>query len=205
MGFNNLQDSDWQNLIYLSLILTLLLSSLFLRRNVRYAVVFKYLAIWSAIGFVFVVLYSFRYEFSDFKNRILGEINPSYAKVGKHGELIINASQDGHFYIDVKVNGEDMRFMIDTGASEIVLSASQAKKVGIDLKTLNFNRVYQTANGTAFGASTILKEIEVGGIKFHDVHASVNNSEMGVSLLGMSFLRQFTRYEFYHDKLLLEI
>jgi aspartyl protease family protein len=135
----------------------------------------------------------------------VGEINPSAAKIGERGELIINLAEDGHFYLDLKINGISSRFMIDTGASEITISLAEAKRIGVDVKKLNFNKPYQTANGTSFGASITLEKIEVGNVKFYDVSASVNSSDMGISLLGMSFLRQFNRYEFYRDKLILEI
>jgi len=206
MDFSSLNNSDWQNLLYLVLLLTMLLAGLFSRRNLQYGKILKYLAAWSGIALVIIAFYSYRYEFSDLKDRMIGEINPSKAKLDKkNNTLTIRAAEDGHFYLDVKVNGTPMRFMVDTGASEITLSSEEVTRLGLDFKQLNFNRIYQTANGTAFGAAITLDEIEVGGVKFYDVPASVNNGNMGISLLGMSFLRQFKRYEFYRDKLVLEI
>jgi aspartyl protease family protein len=93
--------------------------------------------------------------------------------------------------------------MIDTGASDIMLSISDAKKIGINTNNLIFNRPYQTANGRSFGASIKLKEVEISGIKFKDIYASVNEGDMGVALLGMSFLRRFSKYEFFQDRLVL--
>ena len=200
-----MQESDYQNFIYLALLLVLLVSSLLSRRDLDFKKVLKYLAAWAAVGFVVVALYAYRFEFSDFKSRIAGELNPAKARVGKEGELIINLAQDGHFYLNTKINGAPIRFMIDTGASDLVLSIADAKKVGIDVKNLNFNKVYQTANGKSFGASIVLEEVEVANVKFVKVGASVNNAPMGVSLLGMSFLRQFRKYEFYQDRLVLNI
>lgn len=205
MDFSSLQKGDWQNFLYLALVLVALISSLLSRRDIGLAKIFKYLAIWSVVGFMGIALYSYRFEFSDFKARILGEINPSSALVGKNSEIIINLSQDGHFYLDVKINGVAMRFMIDTGASDITLSLEEARRIGINPEKLLFNKPYQTANGTSWGASIMLDEIEVADKKFYNISASVNNSDMGISLLGMSFLRQFHRYEFYRDKLVLEI
>jgi aspartyl protease family protein len=175
------------------------------RKDLPFGKILKYLGIWSAIGFIAISLYSYRYEFSGFKNRILGEINPSSAQITESGELIILLSQDGHFYMDVRINGVAMRFMIDTGASDITISLDEAKRIGIDLKKLSFDKPYQTANGTSWGANVNLEEIEVGNVKFKNVSASVNNAEMGTSLLGMSFLRKFRKYEFYQDRLVLRI
>jgi aspartyl protease family protein len=203
MNFNDLNNSDWQNFIYLFLLLVFFAASIFSRRDLPFAKILKYLAIWSGIALVAIIFYSYRYEFSDFKNRVLGEINPSLVRVEKSGELVISLSQDGHFYMDVRVNGKPMRFMIDTGASDIVIGVSDAKKLGINVENLVFNKLYQTANGTSRGASVLLKEIIVGNQKFANVWASVNSAEMGTPLLGMSFLRQFSKYEFYRDKLIL--
>ena len=204
MNFDNFQSGDWQNFLYLSLILIILVSGLVSRRDFAYAKVVKYLALWSVIGFFFVILYSYRFEFYDFKDRILGEINPSYARVDEEGKLLINISQDGHFYLNLRINGELILFMVDTGATDVVLSKRDAIRAGINLKELNFNRVYQTANGKSFGAFIVLDKVEIAGIKFDKVYASVNDSDMGTSLLGMSFLRKFRRYEFYQDQLILE-
>jgi len=200
-----MQESDYQNFIYLALLLVLLVSSLLSRRDLDFKKVLKYLAAWAAIGFVVVALYAYRFEFADFKSRIVGELNPTKARISKEGELVINLAQDGHFYLDTKINGAPIRFMIDTGASDITLSLADAKKIGINVKNLNFNKAYQTANGKSWGAFVALEEIEVANVKFINVGASVNNAPMGVSLLGMSFLRQFKKYEFYQDRLILTI
>lgn len=201
---NNFNDSDWQNFIYLSLLLTVLVVSNLFRPTMSRKKVIKYFFGWSAIGLVAVCLYSYRFEFSAFKNRILGELNPSNPRV-KGDKIIINLSQDGHYYIDLKINSIPVRFMIDTGASDVAINAKDAARIGFDLQKLNYNKLYQTANGKAFGANVILKEVEINGIKFQEVTASVNNSDMGISLLGMSFLSQFRKYEFYQDRLELSL
>jgi len=201
MGINNLNQGDWQNLIYLLIILVFLSSGLLSRSNLGIAKIAKYFAIWSLIGLFIIALYSYRYEFFAIKDRVFSEINPSKAKIDKNGSLIINISADHHFYVNLKINGTEVRFMIDTGASEIVINPRDAKRIGIDLKKLNFNRQYQTANGISWGASALLDKIEIGEIEFKEVIASVNDADMGVSLLGMSFLRRFKKYEFYQDRL----
>ncbi len=203
MNFNNLQDSDWQNFIFLSLLLVLMLSNILTRRNQNFGVILKYLGIWSLIGFIFVFIYSYRFELSNFKNRIIGELVPSKPQINDNGDITLTASENGHFYIDTKINDNNIRFMIDTGASSVSLSLQDAKTIGIDTNKLNFDIVYQTANGKSMGAAITIPEIEIGGIKFYDIKASVNSGNMGNSLLGMSFLKRLKRYEFYEDKLVL--
>jgi aspartyl protease family protein len=201
MGINNLSQGDWQNLVYLLIVLVFLSSGFLSRSSLGIAKIAKYFAIWSAIGLIAIIFYSYRFEFQGLKNRVLGEINPSQAQINEKGNLVINISQDGHFYVNSKVNGAEVRFMIDTGASQIMLNRKEAKRIGFDLEKLNFNRQYQTANGISWGANVTLDSVEIEGIKFSSVSASINDADMGTSLLGMSFLRRFKKYEFYQDRL----
>ena len=191
-----------QAIYYVIILIFLVLGTIF-RSEVSFFQVIKYLFIWCVLAFIVISFYSYRYDFLDFKNRIMGEINPSKAIQNNQGQVIINMSENGHFYIDVKINKKIIHFLIDTGASDMVINASDAIKIGIDLKKLNFNKPYQTANGRTFAANVILKEVEIGDTKFLDIPASVNSSDMGVSLLGMSFLKRCKKYEFYQNKLIL--
>ncbi len=202
---SHLNEGEWQNFIYLLVLLVFLTSGLVVRRNLDWKKIFKYLGVWAAIGFFIIALYSYRFEFSDFKNRILHEVNPSLAQNNEHGQIVINISRDKHFYVNSFINGKKVRFMIDTGASDIVMSLKDAKRAGININNLLFNKRYQTANGISYGASTKLEEFQFGNLTFYNMPASVNRSDMGTSLLGMKFLRQFKKYEFYQDKLILTI
>ena len=173
-------------------------------RKINISQTLKYLGIWAVIALVVIILYSYRHEFTSIKNRVLGEISPMTVLHDKQGRIIINMSQDGHFYVNSKINGQQVRFLIDTGASDIVLNLNDARKAGIDLRKLIFNKRYNTANGVVMGASVVLDEVSLGEISFYGVEASVNSANLDTSLLGMSFLSKFKRYEFYQDKLILE-
>jgi aspartyl protease family protein len=93
--------------------------------------------------------------------------------------------------------------MVDTGASDVVLSPADARRLGFDLAELKFTRIYQTANGTVRGAPVRLRRITIGPIEIEDVRASVNGAPMGTSLLGMSFLGRLMGYEVTTDTLTL--
>jgi aspartyl protease family protein len=110
-------------------------------------------------------------------------------------ELALSESADGHFYVMGEANGTRIRFLIDTGASDIVLSPSDAARLGIDVTALDFSRAYQTANGLGQGASYRLDNLAIGPIALMDVPVSINRSEMSSSLLGMSFLKQMASFE----------
>ena len=85
----NFQNADWQNFIYLSLVLLVLAGSIFSRRDLPWRKILQYLGIWTLVALIGISLYAYRFEFSDFKNRILGEINPSLAQTNQQGQLRI--------------------------------------------------------------------------------------------------------------------
>jgi len=198
-----MENNEWVNILYLMLLLAFIASSIFTRGNMPFLKAVKYFSIWAAIAMFIIILYSFRFDFLEVKTRLVGELNPSHIQVNSSDKIIINMSYGNHFYANVKVNNQNIRFMIDTGATDMVLSLRDAKKAGINIAKLIFNKPYQTANGISYGASVVLKDVKFGNLNLKNVRASVNSADMGVSLLGMSFLRNFKKYEFYQNKLIL--
>lgn len=198
-----MENNDLSQIVYLVILILIMSYGMINRKEMSLKKIVKYFLIWSLIGLIIIALYAYRFEFNNFKERISGEINPTSAQLNQQGQLIINISDDSHFYVKILINKKPILFMVDTGASDIVLNMQDAIKIGVNPKNLIFNRQFQTANGRVLGASIILKEVEISGIKFKDVRASVTNGEMGVNLLGMSFLRRFGKYEFYQDRLIL--
>jgi aspartyl protease family protein len=93
--------------------------------------------------------------------RLASEFNPSKGNV--EGDAIsFRADMIGHYMITAKVNGRDIDFMVDTGASHVVLSVKDALKVGYNVNQLSFNLPISTANGNAFAAPVKINVIEVG-------------------------------------------
>ena len=204
MEYSEIASREWSNIIYILILIVLLIMG-FSRKELPMKKFFEYAGLWIAFALIALVLYSYRFEIIEVKNRILSDLFPSKAINKNHQELTLSVAQDGHYYLDIKIKNQLVRFMIDTGASDIVLNLEEAKRVGIDVKKLRFDRTYQTANGKSFGAMVVLDEIAVADVIFSKVSASVNSAEMGTSLLGMRFLRQFKKYEFYQDRLVLTI
>jgi len=170
--------------------------------NVRKAV--RDLAVWAAVVAGLVAVYGFRGELTMLGNRILGELEPSRSQQRAGGVLEFRRAGDGHFYIDAEVNGRPVHFLVDTGASDIVLSPADAKRLGYEPSSLRFDRIYETANGAGRGAPIILRSIAVGSIRFHEITASVNETPMSDSLLGLSFLDRLSGFEVRGDSLLLK-
>jgi aspartyl protease family protein len=107
------------------------------------------------------------------------------------GTIALPRHFDGHYYAPMKINGNDIEFLVDTGATQVVLSQQDAERLGIDPASLAFLGEAQTANGTVRTARVTLPVVEFGPFKDTDVVAYVSEGEMDGSLLGMSYLGQF--------------
>lgn len=119
------------------------------------------------------------------------------------GQIEVPISRDGHFHLTLAVNGVPIDFLVDTGASQIVLSQADARRAGIALDDLAYLGSAQTANGVVRTAGVRLDTLALEGITDFDVRAVVNGGEMDGSLLGMAYLGQFQNVIFLQDRLLL--
>lgn len=105
------------------------------------------------------------------------------------GKIAMTANAQGHFITMGSVNGTSVRFMVDTGASFIALSPSDARRIGIDLNR-GKRGMASTANGNAEFVRVMLDTVRIGDITLHNVEAGIVSSEMPTALLGMSFLNR---------------
>ncbi|HXZ50271.1 MAG TPA: TIGR02281 family clan AA aspartic protease [Usitatibacter sp.] len=104
--------------------------------------------------------------------------------------VTLPADSRGQFYASGQVNGSHVRFMVDTGATSVLLPASEARRLGIDYRKGEPGRI-QTANGSAQAWHVTLDSVTVGSITAYDVDAVVAEAQgLDVALLGMSFLNR---------------
>lgn len=178
-------------------------ASLFLHRRVALGNAVRYALIWIAVGGVLVLGYSFRHEAAMLGERLMAELVPHRGRV-VDGTIAIAAGRDGHFVVEADVDGHAVRFLVDTGASDVVLSPADAKRLGFDPAKLSFTKTYRTANGLVQGAPVRLGAVAIGPITVSDVAASVNGAAMTRSLLGMSFLNRLSGYEVTGGRLVLK-
>src|SRR5918996_248067 len=118
-------------------------------------------------------------------------------------EHVIDAGPHGHFLIEAIVNGVPVDFLVDTGASHIVLSVRDARKLGFTASQLQFTEQFQSANGTVRAAPVELRELRIGQLRMFDLDAWVNGGPLPISLLGMSFLQRLSSYEVARGRLIL--
>lgn len=143
----------------------------------------KMLLAWVAIFGVAFILFSFRSEFSGFGQRLKAEALGSPIEDG--AEVRIPMADDGHFWVSAKLNGRDVRFMIDSGASITTVSRSVAEASGMQIG--NEHVIVSTANGPARATKGWANRLEVGSIQRTDFPVDINEND-DVNLIGMNFL-----------------
>jgi|CXWK01.1.fsa_nt_gi aspartyl protease family protein len=129
---------------------------------------------------------------------------PAGTSSGGPAAVMIRKDQSGRFLVRGAVNAAAVEFLLDTGATTVMLRHSDAEKAGVDMKGLTFNTPVVTANGTAYAAAVRLRSVAVGPVHAGDVEALVVPAgSLNESLLGMSFLRRLGSYDLKGDFLTL--
>ena len=120
------------------------------------------------------------------------------------GRIEVPRGPDGHYYLTLDINDAPVRFVVDTGATSMVLTKTDAERVGLTADDLIFYSEAMTANGPVRTAPVRLDDVALG--PFHDanVRAFVNEGEMNQSLLGMDYLIRYARLEITNGQLILE-
>ena len=184
-------------------ILALVSSGILYSRQFKVREVVRNIAIWMGIAAVLLLGYTYQDELKAVGMRVRSELVPSYAIEREGKTVVLTQSEGGDYRVTGRVNGMPVTFMIDTGASDIVLSPADAQRLGIDTAALDYDRFYETANGGGQGATVTVDSLSVGGITLDNVKVSVNRAPMSSSLLGMAFLRQLKSFEFQGRRLYL--
>jgi aspartyl protease family protein len=107
------------------------------------------------------------------------------------GAVEMPRAEDGHYYATLTINGTNLQFLADTGATNMVLSRSDAERVGVDMEGLRYLGQAMTANGMVRTARVTLPQVEFGPFIDRDVVAYVTDGDMEGSLLGMDYLGTF--------------
>jgi aspartyl protease family protein len=116
----------------------------------------------------------------------------------------IEAGRGGHYFIDARVDGRNIDFVVDTGASKMVLRESSAAKLGIFPRPSEYTGRSSTANGIAKFAPVKLNRVDINGITVYDVEAAVMpDSALDMNLLGMTFLSR-VKFSQANGRLVLE-
>jgi len=102
---------------------------------------------------------------------------------------------DGHYWADADVDGHRVRFLVDTGATAVALTADDARRLGIDPSSLDYAYTVMTANGAARAAQVHLASVAVAGARVDNVEAYVLDRGLETSLLGMTYLGRLSEFQ----------
>ena len=109
---------------------------------------------------------------------------------GTGAQIVLTAESGGHFLTSGAINGKAVRFLVDTGATNVAMGATEAERLGLDYRS--GQRSYSlTANGAVPVYHVSLGAVRVGDVTVYNVDATVLPSPMGHVLLGNSFLTRF--------------
>lgn len=162
------------------------------------------LVVWSLISAGLVGVYIRRGDVVVAFDRLIGEVSQGRAVVTEGGEVVVARRANGSFTIAGRVNERDARFIFDTGASTVVLTAESAAETGVPTGTLNYSVPVATANGRTLAAPVVLESVTIGSITERRIQALV--AKPGVlheNLLGMTFLERLSSYEVRGNRLIL--
>lgn len=137
----------------------------------------------AAIGFLLLMTFVFSGLIEDRRNP---NREVSSARVDGGVEVVLEADRQGHFIASGAINGREVTFLVDTGATLVSVPEAMAERLGLDKQA----RIgLQTAAGPVTGWMTRIDEVRLGDIVQHDVRAAISPGRSDAVLLGMSFLR----------------
>lgn len=192
----NLDDFDYARLIYLG-ILGGVLVFWFIVQNRRSMGKTAQMAIaWALIFLGVIAAFGLWDDISQ-------TVRPRQSAINSQGQVSVPRAPDGHYYLTLNINDQPIEFMIDTGATDVVMTQADAARVGLDPKTLNYYGRAMTANGEVRTAPVDLETVGLGKIVDKNVTAWVNQGEQGKSLLGMAYLQRWGHIEISNNALIL--
>lgn len=187
---------DIGRLAYLSLLLLVLSIWLFTANRKRLSQSLQQMAIWALIFLGAITAYGFR-------DIIREQLTPKTTFALSENSVVLRRAADGHFQARLEVNGVPVDFIVDTGATDIVLTRRDAERIGFDPDQLSYYGRAGTANGPVRTANVRLEVVKLGDITDYGLSASVNDGDLFGSLLGLSYLNRFSEVRISGDEMFL--
>ena len=188
---------DTARLIYLVLLGSVIASYFFISNRQHLGQMARQAALW---GLIFVGVIAGAGLWSDIRDDVI----PRQSVIADGGRVEVPRAFDGHYYLTLEADGTPIEFVVDTGATDIVLSRQDAQRIGIDPDALAYIGTANTANGAVRTARTTVDSLALGPIVDRNVAVWVNEGEMEGSLLGMAYLQRFRKLEISDSTLVLE-
>ena len=192
-----MDSSEWPRLAYLALLGLAVAGWFFAENRNSLGKTLRMALVW---GLIFLGMIALVGLWGDVRDDVM----PRQTVIAEDARIEVPRAFDGHYYLTLRLNDTPVDFVVDTGATDIVLTGEDAARIGLDPDTLSYSGVAMTANGAVRTARARVNEISVGPITDRDVIVSVNRGEMPGSLLGMAYLQRFDRLEISDGRMILE-
>ena len=199
-------DFEGPRIVALAALLIVFLGSLIASRP-AWREVAKAVLVWGGLGLILVGLYAYKDELETVGRRTLAVLVPGMAVEDGNGAgaLMVARGGDGHFRVAAQVNNATVDFLVDTGATSVVLTSQDARAAGLAIDRLSYTVAVSTANGTAYVAPVRLERLAIGdSIALGNTQAFVAaDGALRTSLLGMNVLGKLSSWEMRGNRLIL--
>jgi aspartyl protease family protein len=175
--------------VYIVLAMMLVLSGLMVRREPAAKLITYFLA-WIAIFGAGFIIFTFRDNLGWVWQRVRAEATGEPVRMGE--QIRIPMAIDGHFWVDGRVNGERVKFLVDSGATMTTIDRSTAQRAGVSVSP-TANQIVRTGNGFVRVSRGRAEELRVGTIERSDFAVHVTESD-NLNVLGMNFLSTLRRW-----------
>lgn len=181
----------------------MLVSSLAARR-LPLGQVAKMLLAWLAIFSLLFIVFGYRNELKSIWRHAVADITGNAGQSVSGKTVQLKRRDDGHFWVRANVNGHDIDFMIDSGATVTALSTDAARAVGAQIDQSGFPVAIDTANGTVMARRGSISKLQLETIQMDDLPITVSDNLGEINLLGMNFLDRLDKWNVQGDVMTLE-
>jgi aspartyl protease family protein len=175
--------------LYLLMAVMLVLGMLMTRREPA-ARLFTYGLAWVAVFASGFILLAFRDNLGWVAQRLHAEADGTPVSQGR--EMRIPMAIDGHFWVMARLNGQDVKFLVDSGATTTTIDRDTAEAAGVQISNRR-DQYVRTGNGIIRVASGRADDLTIGTIRRHDIAVEVADND-DLNVLGMNYLSSLSRW-----------
>jgi aspartyl protease family protein len=198
-----MNSADGPSLVWGIVSLLMVVSALAARR-LPLGQTIKMASAWIAIFAGMFVVFSFRPEIKAVWQRVHADLSGTANQSIEGGKITLTRGDDGHFQILATANGKPIQFVIDSGATNTMISGEAAQDVGIEVDRSGFPVFLDTANGTSRAFRAEIALFKLNSIEVKDMKVLVSDTLGNTNLLGMDFLSGLRIWRVEGDKMMLE-
>jgi aspartyl protease family protein len=181
----------------------LLISSLAARR-LAVGQIAKMALAWIAIFAALFVVFSYRFELALVWERVKSDFNGTAGQTYVGEAILLKRHDNGHYWVQTQINGKEVDFMIDSGATTTAVNSTTANEVGLDVDSGGYPIIIQTANGPVKAFRGVAQTLELGPLKLSDHKVVVSESFGDTNVLGMNFLDSLKSWKVENNMMTLQ-